>query len=132
MGDSDSPVQESIQQLSQLFQAFTDAHSEGKPPKVAPPMPFNGSQDKLDDYLAQCKLYLALQVKEYPDNIHKILFILSYMKEGTAAPWATQRVNQLLDPLIPRPMLIKFIGELKTMFADLKKEALACQKLSQV
>ena len=132
MGDSDSPVQELIQQLSQLSQVFMDAHPEGKPPKVTPPMLFNGSQDKLDDYLAQCKLYLALQAEEYPNNIHKILFILLYMKEGTTAPWATQRVNRLLNPLIPRPMLIEFVGELETMFANPNKEALARQKLSQV
>ena len=84
-----------------------------------------------DDYLAQCKLYLALRAKEYPEDIHKILFILSYMKEGTTTPWATQKVNRLLDPTIPRPTLVEFIDKLKTMFADLNQEASAHQKLSQ-
>ena len=58
-------------------------------------------------------------MKEYPEDIPKILFILSYMKEGIAALWVTQKVNQLLNPTIPRPTLVEFIDELETMFANL-------------
>ena len=82
--------------------------------------------------MGQCKLYLALQEKEYPEDIHKILFILSYMKEGTAAPWVTQKVNNFLDPTFDRPSLVEFVQELEVMFTDPNWEASAHQKLSQV
>jgi hypothetical protein len=63
-----------------------------KPPKVAAPNPFNGNCETLDDFLlTQCRLYLTRRQDDYPDDI-KILFVLSYMKEGTAAPWTTEKV----------------------------------------
>src|SRR5260370_1988600 len=53
------------------------------------------------------------------------------MKGGSAGPWTTQKVNQLLNPLLPiTPTLGEFAGELDSMFADLNREAMACQKLS--
>src|SRR5260370_9911315 len=73
-------------------------------PKVTLPNPYDGNQDKLDDFLGQCQLYLTLCGDDYPDDLQKILFILSYMKEGTTAPWAVQQVNCLLTPsILPRP-----------------------------
>ncbi len=53
------------------------------------------------------------------------------MKGGLAGPWATQKVNQLLNPLLPiAPTLTEFAGELDSMFANPNREATACQKLS--
>ena len=39
------------------------------------------------------------------------------MKEGTAGPWATQKVDLFLKSPI-KPTLSEFIEELETMFAD--------------
>ena len=33
---------------------------------------------------------------EFLDECSNILFILSYMKGGTAGPWATQKINSIL------------------------------------
>ena len=124
---TDSPIQESIQQLSQLIQTLVNGQATGSPPKlpkVAAPSPYNGDQTKLDEFLGQCKLYLTLRHTNYPDDVQKILFILSYMKEGTTGPWATQKVDFLLKSPI-KPMLSEFIKELKTMFVDPNQEASA-------
>src|SRR5260370_26542162 len=67
-----------------------------KPPKVATPSPFSGAQDDLDCFKAECSLYLSMRHSEFPDERSNVLFILSYMKEGTAGPWATQRINSIL------------------------------------
>ena len=68
---------------------------------------------------------------EFPDKHSHILFILSYMKGGLAGPWATQKVNQLLNPLLPAtPALDEFAEELDSMFADPNREATARRKLS--
>src|SRR5260370_13061814 len=102
-----------------------------RPPKVAPPSPFSGGQDDLERFKAECNLYLMMRQAEFPDECSHILFILSYMKGGSAGPWATQKVNQLLNPLLPpTPTLDEFAEELDSMFTDLNRESMACQKLS--
>src|SRR5260370_37090555 len=90
-----------------------------QPPKVTPPSPFSGGQDDLKCFKAECNLYLTMRQAEFLDECSHILFILSYMKEGSAGPWATQKVNQLLDTLLPiTPTLTEFTGELDSMFTD--------------
>ena len=67
-----------------------------KPPKVSTPSPFLGVQDDLDCLKAECSLYLSMRQSEFPDECSNVLFILSYMKGGTAGPWATQKINSIL------------------------------------
>ncbi|KAF8344182.1 uncharacterized protein EI90DRAFT_3114910 [Cantharellus anzutake] len=127
------------EQIQQLFQALLTAQAtqagqalppSPRPPKVATPSPFNGDRERLDDFLAQCRLYLSLHHTEYPDDQQQILFVLSHMKEGTAAPWASQKINAYLSSNAAIPMLDNFLQELKDMFADPNRAATAMQKLS--
>src|SRR5260221_9849170 len=60
-----------------------------KPPKVSTPSPFSGVQDDLDCFKAKCSLYLSMRQSKFPDKHSNILFVLSYMKGGSAGPWAT-------------------------------------------
>src|SRR5258708_37014671 len=69
-----------------------------KPPKVVTPSPFSGAQDGLDCFKAECSLYLSMRHSEFPDECSIILFILSYMKGGTAGPCAPQRTTSILHP----------------------------------
>jgi hypothetical protein len=66
-------------------------------PAIATPTPFNGDRTKTNRFLHECKLYIAGKTKEFEtgtpptvDNDLKIAFVLSYMKDGTAAAWAEQ------------------------------------------
>src|SRR5258708_1672465 len=67
-----------------------------RPPKAAPPSPFTGAHDDLERFKAECNLYLTMRQAEFQDICSHILFILSYMKGGTARPWATQKINLIL------------------------------------
>src|SRR5258708_27421479 len=67
-----------------------------KPPKVSTPSPFSGAQDNLDHFKAKCSLYLSMRDSEFPDECSNILFVLLYMKGGTAGPWATQKISSIL------------------------------------
>src|SRR5260221_10146605 len=67
-----------------------------KPPKVSTPSPFSGAQDDLDCFKAECSLYLSMRHSEFPDEHSNALFVLSYMKGGSAGPWATQKINSIL------------------------------------
>src|SRR5260370_15849022 len=57
-----------------------------KPPKVVTPSPFSSAQDDLDHFKAECSLYLSMRHSEFLDEHSNILFVLLYMKGGTAAP----------------------------------------------
>ncbi|KAF8327872.1 uncharacterized protein EI90DRAFT_3126494 [Cantharellus anzutake] len=103
-----------------------------KPPKVATPTPFSRSQDDLDRFKAECRLYMSMHHAEFPDEYSQVLFILSYMKGGAAGPWATQRINSLLAPGAPRIAFDDFTQELDSMFADPNHQATAWQKLASL
>src|SRR6266478_7798921 len=72
-----------------------------KPPKVSAPSPFSGALDDLDCFKAKCSLYLSMRQSEFPDECSNVLFILLYMKGGSAGPWATQKINSILYPANP-------------------------------
>src|SRR5260370_1916809 len=102
-----------------------------KPPKVVTPSPFSGTQDDLDCFKAECSLYLSMRHSKFPDEHSNVLFILSYMKGGTAGPWATQRINSILYPSEAEEVAwAGFVSELDEMFADPNCQATARRKLA--
>src|SRR5258707_8916750 len=100
-----------------------------KPPKVSTPPPFSGAQDDLDCFKAECSLYLSMRCSEFPDECSNALFILSYMKGGSAGPWATQKINSILFDA-QEVMWAGFVEELDKMFADPNHQATARRKLA--
>ena len=68
---------------------------------VATPTPFSSTQDNLDHFKAECSLYLSMRSAKFMDEWSSILFVLSYMKGGSAGPWVTQKINRILDTANP-------------------------------
>src|SRR6266481_8841518 len=102
-----------------------------KPPKVSTPSPFSGVQDNLDHFKAECSLYLSMRHSKFLDECSNILFVLSYMKGGTAGPWATQRINSILYLSEAEEVTwAGFVSELNKMFADPNHQATARRKLA--
>src|SRR5260221_1928698 len=102
-----------------------------KPPKVSTPSPFSGVQDDLDHFKAECSLYLSMRQSEFLDKRSNILFVLSYMKGGSAGPWATQKINSILYPANTEEVTWPgFILELDEMFADPNCQATTQRKLT--
>src|SRR5260370_24357204 len=90
-----------------------------KPPKVVTPTPFSGAQDDLDCFKAECSLYLSMRSTKFTDKWSSILFVLSYMKGGSTGPWATQKINRILDTAnSASTMWAEFMIELDEMFVD--------------
>src|SRR5260370_42023600 len=101
-----------------------------KPPKVVTPSPFSGTQDNLDHFKVECSLYLSMRHSEFPDECSNILFVLLYMKGGTAGPWATQRINSILYPSKAEEVTwAGFVLELDEMFEDPNCQSTASRKL---
>src|SRR5258707_9532543 len=102
-----------------------------KPPKVVTPTPFSGAQDNLDHFKAECSLYLSMRSAEFMDKQSSILFVLSYMKGGSAGPWATQKINRILDTAnSASTMWVEFMIELDEMFTDPNHQATTRRKLA--
>src|SRR5260221_13232022 len=100
-----------------------------KPPKVSTPSPFSRAQDDLDHLKAECSLYLSMRRSKFPDERSNALFILSYMKGGSAGPWATQKINSILFDA-QEVTWAGFVEELNEMFADPNHQATARRKLA--
>src|SRR5258705_6711856 len=102
-----------------------------KPPKVSTPSPFSGAQDDLDCFKAECSLYLSMRQSEFLDKCSNVLFVLLYMKGGSAGPWATQKINSILYPANPEEVTwAGFISELDEMFVDPNCQATAQRRLA--
>ena len=55
--------------------------------KMKVPTPFSGKREDLQKFLQEIKIYLLANGDVYPDNIDKVLFVLSYMSEGDVSSW---------------------------------------------
>src|SRR5260370_42224859 len=98
-----------------------------KPPKVVTPTPFSGAQDDLVHFKAECSFYLSMRSAKFMDEQSSILFVLSYMKGGSAGPWVTQKINRILDAASPaETMWVEFMIELNEMFVDPNHQEEAC------
>src|SRR5258705_532676 len=65
------------------------------------------------------------------DECSNVLFVLSYMKGGTAGPWATQRINSILYLSEAEEVTwAGFVSELDKMFVDPNRQATARRKLA--
>ena len=68
-----------------------------------------------------------MRYAEFTDEQSSILFVLSYMKGGSAGPWATQKINRILDAADPTETTwARFTIELNEMFLDPNCQKEAC------
>src|SRR5258705_4258753 len=93
-----------------------------KLPKIATPTPFTGLQDDLNHFKVECSLYIHLQGSKFPNEMSRMLFILSYMKGGAAGTWVTHKIQQVLNPSRTPMMMDEVEAEVDLMFADPNRE----------
>ena len=133
-------LKEQVMLLTQQIQALQNQLSTQSPsPPMDPPLPptmtklpkitmptlFTGLQDNLDHFKAECSLYICLQGSEFPDDMSKMLFILSFMKGGAARTWVTHKIQSILTPSKTPMTMDEFEAEVDLMFADPNQEATA-------
>jgi len=76
------------------------------PPRAiqgAEPPEFSGERNKSDTFLRAVLLSFALQPDRFPTDRHKILYTLTWMKEGSAGAWAENVSRLMLDAAQPDP-----------------------------
>jgi hypothetical protein len=95
-------LQEQIAQLQQFvthlqtqLQTQLQNHTQSKKGlKVAVPDVFDGTLSKSETFLSQLSLYFHAKRLEFQEDQDKITFALSYLRGGTAGPWADQIIRQ--------------------------------------
>src|ERR1700678_3013830 len=83
--------------------------------RINPPTHFTGNRDDLDNFIQDCTLYLTLNRAIYETDKKKIIFMLSYMTEGTARAWKEAFVQNIINSPTDN------FGSLKQFTVDLKK-----------
>ena len=108
------------------------AHAYPSRAKVAVPDVFNGEMDATDRFIKQLGLYFLARPADFPMDIDRIVFALSYMKGGTAGVWADQVTETILEGGIPYIDYPEFSRALKARFGDPDAATTARRKLELV
>ena len=106
---------------------------ETKELRIDPPTHFTGNRDDLDNFLHDCTLYLTLNRAVYETDEKKIIFMLSYMTEGTARAWKEAFVWDVINTQTNDFKSLKqFTVDLKKAFEASDSEGDARAKLRQL
>ena len=105
--------------------AFPSFKSSGI--KVATPDDFDGSFSKAETFLSQLTLYF--HGKRVSDNDDKVILALSYMKGGTAGPWAKLKVKEFTKEGVCN--WDTFVAEFQETFGDPNPAGTARHKMNQ-
>jgi hypothetical protein len=107
--------------------------NETKELRINPPTHFSGNQDDLDNFIQDCMLYLTLNRAVYETDEKQIIYMLSYMTEGTARAWKEAFVREVINsPIINVGSLKQFTVDLKKGFEASDSEGDARAKLRQL
>jgi len=103
--------------------------------RIGLPTPFDGTRENLVSFINECALYCDLNAAIYDTDLKKVIFMLSYMKGGTAQAWKESFITAAIAKAPVDYGTIKdFLKELRTAFdlADSEGEARAkIRKLRQ-
>lgn len=86
--------------------------------KVAPPEYFDGTLSKSKSFLNQVYLFLAGKKDDIHHDQDRIILTLSYMKGGTAGPWAEQKVESYSNTGHITQSWEDFVKEFNSVFGD--------------
>src|SRR5271154_6482556 len=65
--------------------------------KANVPDAYTGDRDKAKPFIRQLWLYFEARGPEFPSVRRKVVFALSYMRGGTAGPWADNLIDKIHD-----------------------------------
>ena len=96
---------------------------------VAKPEEFDGHD--YEKFMQSIQLYVLANRHDFESDVDKILFVLSYMKEGTANLWAKNYIEEFLgDDDDSEPTWQSFRKALEESFQDPNKQATAQNDLA--
>ena len=110
-----------------------DSKNGTKELRINYPTEFYGNRDNLENFLQDCQLYLAINKEVSNTNTKKIIFVLSFLKKGTALTWKESWAQEKLATTTPDlGTFTDFKNELKKAFSAADTEGDARAKLRQL
>src|ERR1700678_3170158 len=101
--------------------------------RINPPTRFSGNRHDLNNFIQDCMLYLSLNRAVYETDEKQIIFMLSYMTEGSARAWKEAFVRDVINtPTNDFGSLKQFTVDLKKAFEASDLEGDARAKLRQL
>lgn len=98
--------------------------------KVATPDVFDGSLSKADTFLSQLAIYFHGRRVQNDDD--KVIAALSYMKGGTAGPWAKLKIKEFTHAGEVTSTWDEFLEEFQEAFGDPDPASTARHKMDQL
>ena len=93
--------------------------------------PFHGDRKLIKKFIQECDLYIIGNLKDFPNNSSKVIFILSYMDDGEAEKWKQYYINN--EVITTRsyiwPKLANFYTKLREAFAFEEEKEDSVRKL---
>lgn len=97
--------------------------------KIRLPTDFSGDRNRTKEFLLDCKMYLQMNDTIYDTDAKKILFVLSYMRAGTAGPWKEAFYNNATTPQGSLGTYTTFMTAIENAFAPSDEKGEARTKL---
>jgi len=99
-------------------------------PKLSCPPDFNGERHNSRAFLNSCSLYIRLAPEQFYDEQEKILWALTFFKDGHAAKWSKNVFRQEADTgVFPIPTWGDFEQQFRLHFFPVNAEANAINTL---
>ena len=108
-----------------------ETNVSGKEKMLNRPTLFTGDQTKIQTFIQECNMYLAINRKIYDDNPSKIAFMLSFITDGEALQWKEQFVKLITGANLSFtfPTCAEFVGKLLEVFKEIDQTGAAMNKL---
>src|SRR5882762_7610709 len=80
-----------------LMSSQTTILSEDKALNVRTLTPFTGKRERLANFIRECNLCMWGNEKRFATEQIKVVFVLSYMKDGTTEHWRNMHVQEMME-----------------------------------
>src|SRR3979490_1682319 len=86
--------------------------------KAADPEKFSGDREDTEGFLRAVKLSIAIQPGSFPDDKTKMLYTLPFMSGGSAAIWAHNKTQAIIDGTSLIMTFDEFTRQVEEAFGD--------------
>jgi hypothetical protein len=100
--------------------------------KMAKPDPFSGKMDDTESFINACTMYVVGQANDFPDDTAAIMWVLSYMKEGSTREWRDEYLATMNRGRPHHTSLDAYFETIKEEFGDPDRKATKIYKLGTI
>ena len=113
-----SAVAQAIAANPQASIPVQTSHTSTRNAKAADPEPFNGNQDRTEEFVRAVRIVVTMQADTFADERMKILYVLSFMCGGMAQVWAANETMAVITGTSQMQTLDIFLESVEKTFGD--------------